>query len=98
MTESTEKKTVAERATELSEEMLASIGTGQQSVIDAVRKFVDTLDEAMPNLVARAAQEDHRRRPGLGLAARQYDERVPAQHRGKRGQGAAQVGHRKASC
>ena len=51
MTESTEKKTVAERATELSEEMLASIGTGQQSVIDAVRKFVDTLDEAMPNLV-----------------------------------------------
>ena len=51
MTESTEKKTVAELATSLSEEMLASIGTGQQSVIDAVRKFVDTLDEAMPNLV-----------------------------------------------
>ena len=51
MTESTEKKTVAEQVTSLSEEMLASIGTGQQSVIDAVRKFVDTLDEAMPNLV-----------------------------------------------
>ena len=51
MTESTEKKTVAELATSLSEEMLASIGNGQQSVIDAVRKFVDTLDEAMPNLV-----------------------------------------------
>jgi hypothetical protein len=51
MTESTEKKTVAERAVSLSDEVLESVGARQQSAIEAVRKFVDTLDEAMPNLV-----------------------------------------------
>lgn len=53
MTESTEKKTVAERAAGLSDEVLESVGARQQSAIEAVRKFVDTLDEAMPNLVDR---------------------------------------------
>jgi hypothetical protein len=51
MTESTEKKTVAKRAAGLSDEVLESVGARQQSAIEAVRKFVDTLDEAMPNLV-----------------------------------------------
>jgi hypothetical protein len=51
MTESTEKKTVAERAADLSDEVLESVGARQQAAIEAVRKFVDTLDEAMPNLV-----------------------------------------------
>jgi hypothetical protein len=51
MTESTEKKTVAERAAGLSDEVLESVGARRQSAIEAVRKFVDTLDEAMPNLV-----------------------------------------------
>jgi len=50
MTESTEKKTVTERATELSEEVLESVGDRQKAVIDAVRKFVDRLDEALPDL------------------------------------------------
>ena len=51
MTESTEKKTVAERAVSLSDEVLESVGARQQSAIEAVRKFVDTVDEAMPNFV-----------------------------------------------
>ena len=51
MTESTEKKTVAERAVSLSDEVLESVGARQQSAIEAVRKFVNTVDEAMPNLV-----------------------------------------------
>ena len=51
MTVSSEKKTVVERASDLSDEVLESVGTGRQSAIEAVRKFVDTLDEAMPNLV-----------------------------------------------
>ena len=51
MAKRTAKKTVAERAEALSEEVLESVGARQQAVIEAVRKFVDTLDEAMPNLV-----------------------------------------------
>ena len=57
MTQSTEKKTVAERATELSEEVLESVGDRQKAVIDAVRKFADTLDETMPNLVDPAVRK-----------------------------------------
>ncbi len=48
MAESTEKKTVAERAADLSEEVLESVESGQRAAIDAVRKFVGTVDEAIP--------------------------------------------------
>ncbi len=37
-----------DRTTELSEEVLASIESGQRAAIEAVRKFVDKIDEAMP--------------------------------------------------
>ena len=50
MTESTEKKTVAERAEALSEDVLESVRDRQQTVIEAMRKFVDRLDEALPDL------------------------------------------------
>ncbi|MGZ4521600.1 MAG: hypothetical protein ACXVXW_14480 [Mycobacteriaceae bacterium] len=50
MTESTEKKTVAERAEALSDEVLESVRDRQQTVIEAMRKFVDRLDEALPDL------------------------------------------------
>ena len=50
MTESTEKKTVAERAEALSEDVLESLRDRQQTVIEAMRKFVDRLDEALPDL------------------------------------------------
>ena len=50
--ESTDKAVdVLPRAAELSDEVLESVKSGQQAAIEAVRKFVDTLDEAMPNLV-----------------------------------------------
>ena len=52
MAESNEKKTVAERAADLSEDVLESIRDQQQTVIEAMRKFVDRLDEMrMPGLV-----------------------------------------------
>ena len=50
LTEGSEKKTVVERAANLSDEMLESVDAGRQTVIDAVRKFVSTLEEATPAL------------------------------------------------
>jgi hypothetical protein len=57
MTESPEKKTVADRVETLSDEVLESIQAGQRTVMDAVRKFVDTLDEVVPNLVDESARK-----------------------------------------
>lgn len=55
MDDSTEKKTpterasdLAERAAEMSDEVIASLETGQRSAIDAVRKFVGTVEESLP--------------------------------------------------
>ena len=41
-------KTTVDRTTELSEEVLQSVENGQQTAIEAVRKFVDTVDQALP--------------------------------------------------
>jgi hypothetical protein len=48
--EGNEKKTVAERAADLSQDVLESVRDRQQTVIEAMRKFVDRLDEALPDL------------------------------------------------
>jgi hypothetical protein len=37
-----------DRTTKLSEEVLDSVEKGQRAAIDAVRKFVDTVDQALP--------------------------------------------------
>lgn len=37
-----------DRTTELSEDVLKSLDDGAQTAIDAVRKFVDTVDKALP--------------------------------------------------
>ena len=50
MAESTEKKTMAERAENLSDEVLQRVEARQHAAIEALRKFVDRLDDAMPNL------------------------------------------------
>ena len=50
MAKSTQKKTVAERAVDLSDDVLESVRDRQQTVIEATRKFVDRLDEALPDL------------------------------------------------
>lgn len=39
------------RAAELSDEVLESVKSGQQAAIEAVRKFVDSVDEALPEAV-----------------------------------------------
>ena len=39
---------VIERSTELSEDVLQSLESGQRAAIEAVRKFVDTVDHALP--------------------------------------------------
>ncbi len=55
MAESAEKKSTADRASELadrvaglSDEVLKSVESGQRTAIDAVRKFVGAVDESMP--------------------------------------------------
>ena len=55
-TESADKTVeVAHRAADLSEEVLKSVEAGQRAAIDAVRKFVDTVDEAIPALGDRSS-------------------------------------------
>jgi len=48
---STEKKTVVERAAGVSDEVLESVEAGRRAAIEAVRKFVETVDEVIPALV-----------------------------------------------
>jgi hypothetical protein len=51
MAESTEKKTVAKRASDLSDDILKRLEAIQLAAIEALRKLVDRLDDAMPDLV-----------------------------------------------
>lgn len=39
--------TIADRPTELSEELLEEVKAGQQAAIEAVRKFVDAVDKTL---------------------------------------------------
>ena len=41
---------IVDRPTELSGEVLESVEKGQRVAIEAVRKFVDTVDEKLPSL------------------------------------------------
>ncbi len=43
-----QSKTPVDRTAELSEDVLKSVESGQRAAIEAVRKFVDTVDEALP--------------------------------------------------
>lgn len=72
MAEGTEKNSPAERASELadrvaglSDEVLKSLETGQRSAIDAVRKFVGTVEESLPG----HSDEDPSRRETIVDAA-----------------------------
>jgi hypothetical protein len=46
MADSTEKQTVVERASGLSDEMLESVDAGRQAAIEALRKFASAIEEA----------------------------------------------------
>ncbi len=50
MTETTQK-TVVERAAGLSDDVLESVEGGRKAAIEAVRKFITTLEQATPALV-----------------------------------------------
>ena len=43
-------KTAVDRTTELSEEVLDLVEKGQRAAIEAVRKFIDTVDQALPTV------------------------------------------------
>ena len=84
MAASTEKKTAAERASDLTEraaglsdEVLKSVESGQRTAIDAVRKFVGAVDESMP-----AHGEDHpsRRNTIVDAALDMADKLVKTQY------------------
>jgi hypothetical protein len=43
-----EPKSAVDKTVDLSEDVLKSVEAGQRAAIDAVRKFVETVDEALP--------------------------------------------------
>ena len=45
-----EQASAVDRTTELSDEVLKSVESGQRTAIEAVHKFVDTVDEKLPSL------------------------------------------------
>lgn len=49
---------VVERAVGLSDDVLKSVEVGQRAAIEAVRKFVDTVDDALPAQGERAERRD----------------------------------------
>ena len=49
---------VVERAVGLSDEVLKSVEAGQRAAIEAVRKFVDTVDDALPAQGERAERRE----------------------------------------
>jgi hypothetical protein len=51
MTESTEKKTLAEGAATVSDERLKSLEAERRNAVQAVHKFIDDVDEAIPKTV-----------------------------------------------
>lgn len=67
---------VVHRAVELSDDVLKSVESGQRAAIDAVRKFVDTVDEAIPALGERSSG----RETVIDAALNMADELVTTQY------------------
>ena len=59
---------IADKPTELSEQVLDSVEAGQQAALEAVRKFVDTVDQALPRLGAAPSLRQQVIDSGLGMA------------------------------
>ena len=45
-----QRKAAVDRTAQMSDDVLKSVEAGQRAAIEAVRKFVDTVDEALPAL------------------------------------------------
>ncbi len=54
----TQPQVVVDRTADLSDEVLKSIETAQRAAIEAVRKFVDTVDEALPAIGERPSRRE----------------------------------------
>ena len=65
-----------ERTTELSGDVLKSLESGQRAAIDAVRKFVDTVDQALPG----TGEEPSRRQEIVDAAMEMSDRLVHTQY------------------
>ena len=52
------QKTAIDRTADLSEEVLKSVESGQRAAIEAVRKFVETVDEALPAIGDRPSRRE----------------------------------------
>jgi len=72
-----EQASAVDRTTELSGEVLKSLESGQRAAIDAVRKFVDIVDEKLPTLGERPSKRQEIVDAAMEMADRlvhtQYD-------------------------
>ena len=71
-----EQKSPVDRTAELSDEVLKAVEAGQRAAIEAVRKFVDTVDEVLPALGERPS----RRETIIGAAVDMADRLVTTQY------------------
>jgi len=55
---SAQQQTAVDRTADLSDEVLKSVESGQRAAIDAVRKFVETVDEALPAIGGRPSRRE----------------------------------------
>jgi hypothetical protein len=72
-----EQPSAVDRTAELSEEVLKSLESGQRAAIEAVRKFVDTVDEKLPSLGGEAPS---RRQEVIDSAMKMADRLVHVQY------------------
>ena len=86
-----EQVSAVDRTTELSGDVFTSLESGQRAAIEAVRKFVDTVDEKLPtNGEGSVEAAGHRRRRyGDGRPTGPHAVRLPSQRRAKRREWAA---------
>ncbi len=52
------RKAAVDRTTELSEEVLQYVEQGQRAAIDAVKKFVDTVDRTLPHTQSPSRRQE----------------------------------------
>jgi hypothetical protein len=68
---------VVDRTTELSDDVLKSLESGQRAAIEAIRKFVDIVDEALPAIGERPSWREQIIDAAMEMADRlvhtQYD-------------------------
>jgi archaellum component FlaC len=76
-TKAAEPKTAVERTTEVSEDVLKSVENGQRAAIDAVRKFMERIDDVLPDIAGSAKRRETVIDAALEMADRlvttQYD-------------------------